>query len=73
MINEELLCIEHHTKSGIFSKRIKTKPELNERMINYNFAPNKKCDLIRFLNSGTLLNFSITIFLVQLLESIDRF
>ena len=38
MINEELFCTEHHTKCGILCERIKAKPELNERMINYNFA-----------------------------------
>ena len=34
MINEELLCIEHHTKCGILCECVKAKPELNEQMIN---------------------------------------
>ena len=61
MINEELLCIEHHTKCGILCECIKAKPELNERMINYNIALIKRDVLISVLKSGTLLNFSITI------------
>ena len=41
MINDELLCTEHHTNVVIFCEWIKTKPELNERMIKYNFALRK--------------------------------